>query len=316
MKCVHCGTDSDYRERQAGGVCRACTRQFAFEPKRDRGMTDLTFKLAIEAVSDSERLFWTDDHLYYEVCRCVRRRRILHRLLRRPTVSLDRRTFMLLLGRWIAAHGPPSGWLERRAFGDDDPPPVTPDIDPYGFEQLVVCDDDAIADVLLVNGFHAELKCPVLSYRGYPSHVFDALIPLLRERPPARLVVIHSADWEGCRLARRIADDPRWFAGVELPEVVDAGLRPGDAPSFRGLFEPAASGFEAMSPELLPAEAKWLRRYRLELAAARPRVLMGVLGQVLRGETEAGEAGEAGRMGDTGPWLFNDAWAGGDDGVG
>ena len=52
MKCVQCGTNSDYKERQAGGKCRECGERFAFEPKRDRGMTDLTFRLAIEAVSD------------------------------------------------------------------------------------------------------------------------------------------------------------------------------------------------------------------------------------------------------------------------
>ena len=61
MKCVHCGTDSDYKARQAGRGCRECGRGFAFEPKRDRGLTDLTFKLAIEAVSDGGRLAWTED---------------------------------------------------------------------------------------------------------------------------------------------------------------------------------------------------------------------------------------------------------------
>ena len=118
MKCIHCGTDSDYRARQAGGSCRACGRQFAFEPRRDRGLTDLTFKLAIEAVSDDGRLAWNDDHLYYDVCRRVRRRRILHRLLRRPMVSLDRSSFELLLGRWVDAHGPLVGRLEPRVFAE------------------------------------------------------------------------------------------------------------------------------------------------------------------------------------------------------
>ena len=98
MKCIRCGTDSDYKARQAGGACRNCGRTFAFEPRRDRGMTDLTFELAIEAVSDNGRLGWNDDHLYYEVCRRVRRRRMVHRVLRRPMVSLDPWQFELLLG--------------------------------------------------------------------------------------------------------------------------------------------------------------------------------------------------------------------------
>jgi DNA-directed RNA polymerase subunit RPC12/RpoP len=306
VKCVSCGTDSDYQARKAGGACRVCGSRFVFEPKRDRGMTDLTFKLAIEAVSDGGRLAWTDDHLYYDVCRRARRRRILHRLLRRPFVSLDRSSFELLRGRWIDKHGPLVGRLQRRVFADVAPDAVAARVDAYGFEHLVVCHDDAIADVLLVNGFHAELKCPVLAYSGYPLHVYEPLIPLLRERPPATVVVIHDADREGCRLAGAIADDPRWFAGVELPKVVDAGLRPGDAARFRGLLHQAASGPDATSPGVLPAEAKWLRTYRLGLAAARPRVLMGVLGRVLRGEAEGGS---------TGVWA-GDAWGDGDDEVG
>ena len=309
MKCIHCGTDSDYRARRAGGRCRRCNRRFAFEPRRDRGMTDRTFKLAIEAVSDNGRLAWTDDHLYYDVCRRVRRRRVLHRLLRRPIVSLDRSSFELLVGRWIDAHGPMVGRLERRTFAEVAPNDVAP-AETFGFEQLVVCNDESIADVLLANGFHTELKCPVLSYSGYPPRVYEPLIRLFRERPPDTVVVIHDADWDGCRLARSIADDPRWFAGVELPRVADAGLRPGDAPRFHGLFQPAAGGYDATSSGVTPAEAKWLGKFRLELAAARPRVLMGVLGRVLRG------ANEAPSTGDDGPWLAGDAWGDGDDEVG
>ena len=310
MKCVRCGTDSDHKARQAGGSCRVCGSRFVFEPKRDRGMTDLTFKLAIEAVSDRGRLAWTDDHLYYDVCRRARRRRLVHRLLRRPFVSIDRSSFEQLLGRWIERHGPLVGRLQRRVFAEVALDAVAPRVEAYGFEHLVICDDDAIADVLLVNGFHAELKCPVLAYSGYPSHVYEPLIPLLRERPPATVVVIHDADREGCRLARAISDDARWFAGVELPKVVDAGLRPGDAARFRGLLQQARSGSEATWPEALPAEAKWLRTYRLELTAARPRVLMGVLGRVLRGEAEA-ESRDDSRL----VWA-GDAWADGDDEVG
>jgi hypothetical protein len=233
---------------------------------------------------------------------------MVHRLLRRPMVSLDRLHFELLLGRWVDAHGPIVGRLERRVFAEVAPDAVAPRVEAYGFEHLVVCDDDAIADMLLVNGFHAELKCPVLAYSGYPARVYEPLLPLLRARPPATVVVIHDADWDGCRLAVSIAEDPRWFAGVELPKVVDAGLRPGDAKRFRGLYQLAGSGFDATSPGVSPEEAKWLGDYRLDLAVTRPRVLMGVLGRVLRGETESGSL--------DGPWLVGDAWGDGDDDVG
>jgi hypothetical protein len=303
VKCLRCNTDSNYRERQAWGRCPVCGTPFAFEPRRDRGMTDLTLKLAIEAVSDDGRLAWTDDHLYYDVCRRARRRRILHRLLRRPTMSLDRPTFELLLGRWIDTHGPPQGRLERRVFAASE----RVRDDSYDFDRLVVCDDDAVADVLLVNGFHADAKCPVLSFSGYPPHVYEALIPQLRERPPARVVVVHDADWHGCRLARAVAEEARWFAGVELHEVLDAGLRPEHARRFRGLWSLAERGVHAAADELSPADVNWLRTYRLELAAVRPRVLMSVLRRALRGETvAAGSDAGAGGVG-------GDVWDDGDD---
>ena len=95
-----------------------------------------------------------------------------------------------------------------------------------------ICDDDSIADVLLVNGFHAELKCPVLSYSGYPAHVYEPLIRLLRERPPATVVVIHDADWDGCRLRRC---DRRRSALVRRRRAAEGG-RCGAAPRRRAAF--------------------------------------------------------------------------------
>lgn len=308
MKCINCGTDSNYRERRASGRCRVCGRRFALEPKLDKGITDATFKLAIEAVSDSGRLSWTDEHLYYDVCRRARRRRLLHRLRRRALVSLDRTSFDFLYARWIEAHGEPGGRLTRRGFGGDEP--VLPaQVEALGFERLVVCADDAIADTLLANAFHADQKCPVLSVTGYPAHVYEALLPLLREHPPETVVVVHDADWDGCRLARTVTDDSRWFAGVELPRVVDAGLRPADARRYRGLWQKAGPRFD---PTGLPEEeVRWLGTYRLDLAVARPRVLMSVLARVLGGEAEAAGADDAPAV-----WWYPETWGEGDDDVG
>ncbi len=302
-------THSDYKARQAAGACRSCGRKFAFEPKRDRGMTDLTFKLAIEAVSDNGRLGWNDDHLYYDVCRRVRRRRMVHRLLRRPMVSLDRQSFELFLGRWIDAHGPMVGRLQRRVFAEIASDALATPVEAYGFEHLVVCDDDATVDMLLVNGFHAELKCPVLAYSGYPAHVYEPLLPLLRERPPATVVVIHSADADGCRLAGSIADGPGWFAGVELPRVVDAGLRP-------EMRSASAASSRWPAPATTPV-ARRLARGGEVARQVPPRAGSGSsagadgrLARVLRGETEGGGPDGAGVF-----WA-GDAWADGDDEVG
>ncbi len=309
MKCIHCGIDSDYKARQAGGSCRSCGRRFAFEPKRDRGLTDMTFKLAIDAVSDDGRLAWNVDHLYYDVCRRVRRRRLLHRLLRRPFVSLDRPSFELLLGRWVDAHGPLAGRLERRVFAEVSADAVAPRVDALGFEHLVVCNDDAIVDMLLVNGFHAEAKCPVLSFSGYPAHVYEPLIPLLRERPPATVVVLHDADWEGCRLAEAIADRSRL---VRRRRAAEGGRRR------------AASRRCQALPRALPAGRVRVRRHVGRGPAGGGEVAPHVPPRAGGGAAACADGrarpraprDEAGSPGEGGLWWGGDAWADGDDDVG
>jgi hypothetical protein len=314
MRCIHCDSDSDFKTRSAHGRCAACGRAFAFEPRSDKGLTDLTFKLALDGVSERGALFWTRDQLYYDLCRRVRSRRIFHRVIRRPRVSLERIEFAALYRRWVGAHGGHPGELEGRQFGPGTAARPA-DVEAYGFERLVVCEREETADVLLANGFHAELKCPVLAYSGYPEHAYASLLPLLRERPPETVVVVHDASREGCALTQAVATSPRWFAGVKLPQLVDAGLRPEDARRFRGLYQHGShgGGFEA---SLEPADAKWLDKYLLELAAARPRVLMSVLARILRGESEGEGAGLAGATAAGAGIVWADSWEDGDDDVG
>jgi hypothetical protein len=305
MKCIHCGRKTKYSDRRTTRRCSSCTREFAFEPREGALLADLGFKYAIEAVSDEGRLTWSNRHLYYDVCRRVRRRRLLHRLLRRPLVSVSPMEFENMLERWTSVHGPMPGRLSARAFAegptDDD---LAREIEDYAFEYLIVCDDDGIADVLLANGFHADNRCAVLSVSGYPAHAFETLMPLLRRRPPASVIAVHDADPEGCNLAARIADDPRWFGGVEAVQIVDAGLRPADAKPFRGLFL-EGSVMNVATENTAIEEREWLSKFRLELEAVRPRALLGVLANVIReGVPRRDEAG--GPWGDDGLWVFGD----------
>jgi hypothetical protein len=311
MKCVRCKTNSDYNQRQSGH-CRKCGQEFALEPRSDEGVTDLMIQLAVTAVSDSGRLAWTDKQLYYDVCRRVRRRRIMQRLTRRRRVSVSIDAFPHMLWKWVSVYGDPTGRLARGAFDDEAPDATPPEIGDYGFDQLLVCDNDAIVVVLLANGFHADYKCPVLSYSGYPRRAFQTLAPLFRERPPRTLIVIHDADWDGCGLAARITEDPRWFAGVALPNVVDAGLRPADARRFRGLYQSQSSPPDETGAALTPEEQDWLRKYVLELEAVRPRGLIGVLAGVVRAGRDAAAEGGA----DGGGVWYADTWGDGDDDVG
>jgi hypothetical protein len=304
MKCIYCNTNSRYRER-ANWRCKECGRVFAFEPKDGRGMTDLRFRAALVAVSDAGRLSWTPGNLHYEAWRRIRRRRYLRRLLRLPGMTLGRSELMTMLGRWNKVHEPEPGQLAPRAFEAAEPADLD-ELGDIGFEHVLVCDRSTVADLLLANRFHADYRCPVLAEEGYPPRVFEALMPALRERPPT-VIVVHDADWNGCGLADRIASDPRWFGGVELPRVVDAGLRPADATRFRHLrLDGDGSGRATLG--LSTEEAQWLDRYRLELEAMRPRALLAVLARLLRGEVEEPDVAA-----DGGWWWYPGTWADDDD---
>ena len=69
MRCIYCGVDTKYKDRQPRGACGGCGKKFAFEPKRGDRFTDVGFKAAIDAVSAKGQVRWGVEHLYYEICR-------------------------------------------------------------------------------------------------------------------------------------------------------------------------------------------------------------------------------------------------------
>jgi hypothetical protein len=310
MKCVACGHDSRRRERGESQRCPRCSREFALDPTVC-GITDLAFQNALNAISEHGRLAWTPRHLYYELARWRRRRSLFARLSRRAVVRFDWHLFESVVRDWQRVHGFLPGRLPTRAFAD--PPPDdggAPDVADYGFERIVVCDSQAIVDVLLANSFHVEHRTPVFSADGYPEHAFERASAALRRDPPALVVAVHHADPEGCALAERVADDPRWFAGNDAVRVLDAGLRPGDARNFRGLFDVGSSG-PVGAGRLTEREEKWLRRYRLDLHALRPRrLLLALAGAVATPVEELTEGARANRPGaaSLAPVVFGDEW--------
>ena len=62
--------------------------------------------------------------------------------------------------------------------------------------------------------------------------------------------------------------------GGENIEVVDVGLRPDHARSFKTLLLPSTNAAAARDRRLDPRDAKWLSKYSLELAALRPEQII------------------------------------------
>jgi len=90
MKCIHCSTDNNYKDRNSGSrsKCKQCHHPFAFEPKTDAlQMSDTMFERAIKDVSANDTLSFTSKQLWYELNR---------RLLTRKTLSCGAPAAVLL----------------------------------------------------------------------------------------------------------------------------------------------------------------------------------------------------------------------------
>jgi DNA-directed RNA polymerase subunit RPC12/RpoP len=76
MKCIHCGSDSKLKDRQANnGRCSQCKHRFAFEPTTDpRKVSDGLFERCIKDVSGEGTLFFTEKQLWYELNRRLLRK--------------------------------------------------------------------------------------------------------------------------------------------------------------------------------------------------------------------------------------------------
>lgn len=186
---------------------------------------------------------------------------------RRVVAALGRSHFERLYARWEAEHGPPPGVIKRRP-GPQEPPNIEADVGDYSFDRAVICDRARTVDLLLANNFHFENNCAILSVDGYPQGPFETVRAMLKRNPKLAVYVLHDATPRGCRLARELAQDPAWFAGQTV--VIDVGLRPMQADAIQGPFLPGREGDVGTEPGLSDWEAKWLAKYRLELAVIRP----------------------------------------------
>jgi hypothetical protein len=251
------------------------------------------------------------EHLYYEVCRRRRRRRVpwvgavivfaaafflgiqsgsgligfavavvaegvFVWLMRRrgpaPLVQLSLDAFNAMWDRWLKVHGAPKSVIARKSPAPTPKKKAEPDLADYSFDRAVICDRARTVDLLVANNFHFENNCAVLAVGGYPPGPFETIRTMLRRNPRLRVFALHDATPAGCRLAHQLATNPEWFK--DLPAVTDVGLRPSHAGPFAGLLLPVAAGAVAAGDGITASEAGWLARHALELAAIRPEQVL------------------------------------------
>ncbi len=189
--------------------------------------------------------------------------------------------FNRLWERWIKTHERPATAIQRRRRKERAADP--PDLHDYSFDRVVVCDRARTVDLLLANNFHFENNCAVLSIAGYPEQVFDPVRAMLKKNPRLEIFALHDATPFGCRVAHRLATDPRWFKGQG--RVTDVGLRPRHLTKARAYW--LSSEVTTIEPGrgISPDEVEWLSRFRVELAVYRPNSVLRALFRAINRQT-------------------------------
>jgi hypothetical protein len=340
MKCASCSRDSTKRER-SDGRCPGCGKRFVFDPASD-GVSDYTFRRAIDKVSAEGSVRFGVEHLRYEVARRMKRGVwgwvgtvlgaavtgvVVHPVVgvgllvplwyflvkrRAHQMKVSEEDFARLWRRWVDVNGTPPAAIvrkqEERGPYRSVEAAAEPDLQDYSFDRAVICDRARTVDLLLANNFHFENNCAVLAVTGYPPRAFETVRAMLRRNPRLQVFVLHDASAAGCTLAHRLASAPDWFKGHG--RVIDVGLRPRHAPPFRGCFLPAQETIAAGTPGVTAEEAAWLAVHTLELAVIRPEQVMKRLFRAMTRADESSAAdGSGGSGGDGGVYVDGDSFA-------
>ncbi|WP_433524353.1 hypothetical protein ACQPZ2_04060 [Nocardia pseudovaccinii] len=212
---------------------------------------DRLLRIAADRAAAPSVIRFTERQLYYELCRVFTP---THRAPRRFAFTvpapLSYATFRTALDR-----------QEFPGLLTPTPPRTTraglhtpePDLFDYGLPRLLVCESDAIAQMLRANGLPMESACPVLSASELP---LDPGIAEMLARVDGTIYLLHDASPNGLTFPARLADL------TEIPEgvrVVPLGLRPRQAGTLH-LTHLRGAMSSAVAAQIDPREREALHR--------------------------------------------------------
>ena len=132
------------------------------------------------------------------------------------------------LQNWIDAWqkvNPPIEKLLPKLIAENNAIAIEPEISAYSFDRVVICEKDAIAQLLIANNFHFENNCAILSANGYPQSIFNTVLIMLRRNAELKVYILHDASPPGISLVRTIRSSSDWFGNQNIP-IFDIGLLP------------------------------------------------------------------------------------------
>jgi hypothetical protein len=209
--------------------------------------------------------------------------RLLRGLPYTRRVPLSGAAFRGLLDDYRARYGEPPGLLTPAPPPTLQPLAGEPDLLDYGLDQVLICEDDSIAQMLIANHAYMDLKCAIVGYSA-ALPLPGPLRTMLSRTPESRVLLLHNASAAGLELAARLP------AALELPAHVrfdSLGLRPLHAMRLH-LFaaqNPLHGTPRALwPPALRPGEVRWLRHgWCAEVAAVPPISLLLKLRRIVAG---------------------------------
>jgi len=191
-----------------------------------RLLLERAITIAAQRAAAPGNLRFTERQLYYETCRVLRPtpapvRRIPYSPA--PPLRLSRFTEMVRGAEWAA--GLP-GLLPAPAPGVPtiSGPAREPDLYDYALPRLLICQDRAIAQMLLANHVHLEAACPVLSAED-DLPLDSRLVAGLERAGGATVHVLHDASPAGIALPGRVREALR-----QVSARARVGSGPGLAP--------------------------------------------------------------------------------------
>jgi DNA-directed RNA polymerase subunit RPC12/RpoP len=164
---------------------------------------------------------------------------------------------------------------------------ISTEISAYSFDQVVICDNAAIAQMLIANNFHFENSCAVLSITGYPESIFSTVLEMLRRNPDLKVYALHDASPRGVSLVHNLRTSSDWFLNSNTV-IYDLGLLPRQVFSSESVFirnstesaQAAKQLPEEVRRDLTSEELKWLDAGNfVELESFSPQRIMRVANQ-------------------------------------
>lgn len=222
----------------------------------------------------------------------------------RRHVKLAEGEFEMAYARWQKVYGVPPDLITAKPMHGATTEPssqglandLREEIEQYSFDRAVITDTRETADLLLMNDFHFENNCAVLSIDGHPANAFDTVRAMLRNNPKIDVFALHDCTPRGCQLAWKLRRDPAWFR--DSGTVYDVALRPAQAGRMKTSWLPAEPQV-AEHPGLTEKEREFLGNHAIELAAIRPEQLVKRLFRAMNLLTDGGAMSARGaRSGD------------------